>query len=43
MSRLHVSHMSRLKNMARPEGSERALPSFVIEGVEELVAALLAA
>jgi hypothetical protein len=29
--------------MAGPEGFERALPTFVIEGVEALVAALHAA
>ena len=29
--------------MARPEGSERALPTFVIEGVAGLVEVLLAA
>jgi hypothetical protein len=29
--------------MARPEGSEHALPTIVIEGVEELVEALRAA
>jgi len=29
--------------MARPEGFERALPTFVIEGVEALVEALRAA
>ena len=29
--------------MARPEGSERALPTFVIEGVEGLIEALGAA
>jgi hypothetical protein len=35
--------MSRLKTVARPEGSEHAPPTIVIEGVEELVAALRAA
>ena len=39
----HVSPMSRLKTLARPEGSEHALPTFVIEGVQELVEALRAA
>jgi hypothetical protein len=29
--------------MARPEGFERTPPTFVIEGVEELVEVLLAA
>jgi hypothetical protein len=29
--------------MARPEGLEHALPTFVIEGVDELVEMLLAA
>jgi hypothetical protein len=29
--------------VARPEGSERALPTFVIEGVEALVEVLRAA
>jgi hypothetical protein len=29
--------------VARPEGSEHALPTIVIEGVEELVEALQAA
>lgn len=31
------------QGLARPEGSERALPTFVIEGVAELVEALRAA
>ena len=39
----HVSPMSRLKTLARPEGSEHALPTIVIEGVTELVEALQAA
>ena len=39
----HVSPMSRLRALARPEGFERALPTIVFEGVEELVGALRAA
>ena len=39
----HVSPMSRLKTVARPEGIGRALPTFVIEGVDELVEMLRAA
>ena len=39
----HVSPMSRLKTLARPEGFERTPPTIVIEGVEELVEVLLAA
>jgi hypothetical protein len=39
----HVSPMSRLMAMARPEGFERALPTFVIDGVDELLEALRAA
>lgn len=39
----HVSHMSRLKTVARPEGTGRTSPTIVIEGLEELVETLLAA
>jgi hypothetical protein len=39
----HVSPMSRLMTMARPEGSERAMPTLCVDGVEELVRALRAA
>jgi len=39
----HLSPMSRLMTVARPEGFERALPTFVIEGVDDLVAMLRAA
>jgi hypothetical protein len=35
--------MSRLKTLARPEGFEHTPPTIVIEGVDELVEALLAA
>jgi len=38
-----MSLMSRLMTMARPEGVEHALPTFVIEGVEPLVEVLRAA
>ena len=36
----HVPPMSRLVTLAHPEGSERALPTIVIDGVNELVEAL---
>ena len=39
----HVSPMSRLKTMARPEGTERTPPTIVIEGLAEMVQVLLAA
>jgi len=39
----HVSPMSRHMTLARPEGSEHALPTIVIEAVDALVAALQAA
>ena len=39
----HVPPMSRLVTLARPEGFEHALPTIVIEGVEESVEALRAA
>ena len=39
----HVSPMSRLKTVARPEGLEGALPTIKIEGVTELVGLLRAA
>jgi hypothetical protein len=35
--------MSRLKTVARPEGTERTPPTFVIEGLDEMVQILLAA
>ena len=35
--------MSRLKTVARPEGSGRTSPTIVIEGLDELVETLLAA
>jgi hypothetical protein len=34
--------MSRLKTLARPEGFERTPPTIVIEGLDEMVQALLA-
>ena len=37
--RCHREHGGK-RNLARPEGFERALPNFVIEGVEGLVDAL---
>jgi hypothetical protein len=39
----HVSPMSRLMTLARPEGSEHAPPTIMIEGAEALVEALRAA
>jgi hypothetical protein len=39
----HVSPMSRLKTMARPEGTGHTPPTIVIEGVDDMVEVLLAA
>jgi hypothetical protein len=39
----HVSPMSRLMTLARPEGFERAMQTLRVEGVEPLVRALRAA
>jgi len=38
----HVSPMSRLKTLARPEGFDRTPPTFEVDGVAELVEALRA-